>query len=315
MKRNSLKIRKNANSSSAGGIGGGNSTSSYFWKTASKHKGNIFKVILGAVAFLLMWVVWNKSTRAIQNLVNVDIEDVKNALVSDTPYIFYCDRNGNDRLPGIFTDLHLIKGSKISFAAVNCSQVLPSGKNIWDRFKLRKEIRPTIFGTAPWMKPKQAEVQHLKDTAALQKFVDTRMVPQATPIHSDKELQKFCGFDRNLATDENNVGETCLVIVKGTRFTKAQTDLIQKVVLKHPKVKIAQIDATKNRLSVENTEAMPADAFAIKIHALRYTHTLTARPTHTLSTRSTHTLSTRPTHTLSTRPTHTLSTRHTHTLY
>lgn len=265
MKRNSLKIRKSQSSASSG-----KGSSSNFLSKASKHKATLIQVSLGAILLILVVIVWRKSTSVIQNLVNVDVEDLKNALIGDTPHLFYCDRDGkSERIPGIFTDLHLIKGSKMGFATVNCSQVLPSGKNLWERFKLRRDVRPTIFGTAPWMKAKQAEVQHLKDVGSLQKFVDVRMAPNPTLVHSDKELRSFCGFDKNIVEDENSITDTCLVIVKGKKFTKAQTDLAQKLVLNNPKVKIASVEAIRNRLSIEDIPSMPADNFAVKVHALR----------------------------------------------
>lgn len=157
----------------------------------------------------------------------------------------------------------------MGFAAVNCSQILPSGNNLWERFKLKREIRPTIFGTAPWMKVKQAEVHHMKDLESLKKFVDTRMVPKGTEITTDKDLRKFCGFDKNIVRDMNSVGDTCLVLVKGARFTKVQADLEQKLVLKYRRVKIATIDGSKVRLSMENSQDYPTDQFALRLHALR----------------------------------------------
>jgi hypothetical protein len=275
MKRNSLKIRK-ASSPTPASTGSG--SSSNFLTQVTKHKGTLIKVALVSIVFIFVAIVWKKSTSVIRNLVNVDIEDVKNALTSETPYLFYCDRDGGkkERVPSIFTDLHAIKGTKMGFATVNCSQVLPSGKNLWERFKLRRDVRPTIFGTAPWMKAKQAEALHLKDVASLQKFVDVRMAPNPTMVYSDKELRSFCGFDKTIVKDENSITDTCLVIVKGKRHTKAQTDLIQKLVLNKPKLKIAMVDAIKNRLSIEDIPSSPADNFAIKVHALRNgTHFLT----------------------------------------
>ena len=219
----------------------------------------------------------------IKNLVNADAEALKSAIFGDVPHLFYCDRGGigkgvsnSDRIPGIFTDLHAIKGSEMGFATLNCSRMLPSGKSIWDRFKIKKEWRPTIFGTAPWMKPKQAGPNYLKDLASLRKFVEVAMAPRGTDISSDKQLVKFCGFDKNVAEDDSSVTDTCFVLMKGSRFSKAQADLEAKLVRQYPKLKIASIDGTKRRLSFEDYEDLTPDIFSIQLHALRNgTHYLT----------------------------------------
>eukprot|EP01036_Dinobryon_divergens_P033469 gene33469-43255_t len=247
---------------------------------------NIFLLLkVGAVLFAALFavIIWRKSTSVIKNLVNADAEALKSAIFGDVPHLFYCDRGGigkgvsnSDRIPGIFTDLHAIKGSEMGFATLNCSRVLPSGKSIWDRFKIKKEWRPTIFGTAPWMKPKQAGPNYLKDLASLRKFVEVAMAPRGTDISSDKQLVKFCGFDKNVAEDDSSVTDTCFVLMKGSRFSKAQADLEAKLVRQYPKLKIASIDGTKRRLSFEDYEDLTPDIFSIQLHALRNgTHYLT----------------------------------------
>ena len=240
---------------------------------------------IGAVLFVALFavIVWRKSTSVIKNLVNADAEALKSAIFGDVPHLFYCDRGGigkgvsnSDRIPGIFTDLHAIKGSEMGFATLNCSRVLPSGKSIWDRFKIKKEWRPTIFGTAPWMKPKQAGPNYLKDLASLRKFVEVAMAPRGTDISSDKQLVKFCGFDKNVAEDDNSVTDTCFVLMKGSKFSKAQAELESKLVRQFPKLKIASIDGSKRRLSFEDYEDLTPDIFSIQLHALRNgTHYLT----------------------------------------
>lgn len=108
----------------------------------------IIKLIVLLVAIIFGYVLWSRSSSIIQDLINVDNEVLKNAIFGEMPYLFYCNRGSNkmDSVPAHFTELNSIKGSSINFAVVNCSQMLPSGKTIYERFKLKKEIRPTMFG-------------------------------------------------------------------------------------------------------------------------------------------------------------------------
>eukprot|EP01034_Spumella_vulgaris_P029480 gene29480-36542_t len=157
----------------------------------------------------------------------------------------------------------------MGFASVNCSQLLPSGKSLFDRFKLKRTIQPTIFSTAPWTKPQQAGVSHIKDVASLKKFTETVMAPKGTDVANDKDFRKFCAFSKNVVTDENEVSETCLIMLKGGRYSKIHADLEQKLVLQYPRLKIAAVDANKKRLSFEDASTSPAEDFGLKFHAVR----------------------------------------------
>ncbi|KAJ1397096.1 hypothetical protein B484DRAFT_407120 [Ochromonadaceae sp. CCMP2298] len=239
--------------------------------------GNIAKVLGVLAAALLALTVWKSSQSVIQNLVNADAEVLKGAIFGDTPYMFYCARGGkNEIIPAQFSEVNALRGSNVGFAMVNCSQMLPSGKNLWERFKLKKEWRPTLFAAAPWLRaPLQVNPTHMKDGKTLAKFVDTSMAPKPTEISSDKELRRYCGFDKANVTDVRSITDTCLILLRGSRYSKIHSDLERKLVQAYPRVRMAAISASKRRLSLEE-EMLPADHFALKLHALRNgTHYLT----------------------------------------
>lgn len=247
-----------------------------------KNSKSIFQGLVAVVVVLFAIATFSSSSGSIKNLINADDEKMKDALLGDIPYLFYCHRGRQDEtVPTMFSDLSKIKSSAtMGFALVNCSQVMPSGKTLWDRFKLKKDWQPTMFETAPWTKPKQVPPLSLKDVGTLKKFVDGTMGAKGYDVVSDKELVKFCGFGKKANQTENNNKEsgrpdTCFILMKGTRYTKAHADLEERIVRKYPKVKIATINASKKRLSMEDTHAVSADMFALKIHALRNaTHSL-----------------------------------------
>eukprot|EP01031_Cornospumella_fuschlensis_P036901 gene36901-44768_t len=104
--------------------------------------GNILKVIGAIAVAAFAYVISKQSRSAIRNLINAEEAVLKDAIFGDMPHMFFCDRGtpGNPSpVPAIFSELNLQRGSKMGFAVVNCSQILPSGKAIWDRFKLKRE--------------------------------------------------------------------------------------------------------------------------------------------------------------------------------
>jgi hypothetical protein len=230
------------------------------------------------LAIVMLATFWKKSTVGVKDLTTADADTLKEAFFGKTPYLFYCGKHAKDeKLPEPFRDAHASKAMTMGFAKVNCSQVLPSGKTIYERFKLKKIVRPTIFATAPWMKPQQVAMNHLKDYGTLIKYIETVMAPKPTVVNADKDLHKFCGFDKNTTTDVRSIGDTCVVVLRGTRYGKVHTDLEKRLVLEYPQVRFAALDATKKRLSFEETtEFVAADNFALKLHALRNgTHYIT----------------------------------------
>ena len=262
----SMKLEKPAPAAAAPGV---------MTKFLSQNSGLLLQAAGVAFVIFLSLSMYNSSSSAIQNLVNADPEVLKSAFMGDQAYLFYCHRGGKDEtVPSTFTELNKLKGSKMGFALLNCSQTLPSGKNLYDRFKLKQEIKPTIFGTVPWGKPTQVAKKELKDVASLKKFVEVTMAPKGVEVYSDKDMMKHCGFsvvNKTAAADVASRGETCLVLVKGTKYNKFNSDLEERIVRANPKIKIVTIDAMKKRLSFEDPESLPASAFEIKVHALRNT--------------------------------------------
>jgi len=237
-------------------------------------------VAILAVCFSLY--VWKEGSSGVQNLVGASDATLKSVLLGDKPYLFYCHRGSVGKgsevaPPPLFTSLKSMKGLKdVGFGILDCSQVMPSGKSIQERFKLKKEWRPIMFAAAPWMKPKQIPPPQMKDVATLRKYVAQALAPRATEVATDKELRAHCGIGRNITHDDRSVGDTCIVLLKGKRHSKKQTELEEWLIKAFPRVKMASVDAQKRRLSFEDAAALPAQDFALKVHALRNgTHSLT----------------------------------------
>ena len=98
-----------------------------------KNSKTILQVVISIVVVLFAIAMWNSSSSTIKTLINADDEKMKEVLLGDLPHLFYCHRGRQDEaVPTIFSDLSKIKSSsQLGCALVNCSQVMPSGKNLW----------------------------------------------------------------------------------------------------------------------------------------------------------------------------------------
>ena len=226
-------------------------------------------IVIGAI-----YIAIKSNYSGIKNMINANQDAIKLAMTGDTPYLFYCNRGGKEDIyPIIFTDLNTKLGSKFGFASLNCSQTLPSGKTIFERFKLEPSWRPCIFGTAPWLgKPIQATPNHMRDTKAFSSFVEKYFYPRAREIGTDTELKKICGFGKPVdsdASEMSSIKNTCIVIVKGGRYSKTHSEIEERLIRHVPRAKVVKLDGTKKRLSIEDIEQFPTDSFAMKVYAVR----------------------------------------------
>jgi hypothetical protein len=234
----------------------------------------VFNVVAGVIAVLFSLLVYQQSSASIQNLTSASDDVLKGVFAGDKPYAFYCMRGtGKDEAPHpLFSELNKALGGKYGFAMVNCNHKLPSGKTILDRFALNRKTKPIIFLTAPWFggRAKQVTGAGLKDAKTSRKYVDAAMTPRAMEVSSDKELYKYCGWGKSSVThDDKSIGTSCIAIVKGKRHAKAHMDLEERIIRENPRQRYVSVNAAKRRLSFEDPESMPADAFAIKVHAMR----------------------------------------------
>lgn len=267
---------------------GGSSSNGGIWESVSRFFNVKYVVVLAVLLALatFSFVLYKKSTSVIQNYINASDDVLKKVIFGEQPHVWLCDRNtanptaasspagkrGNDAMLSIsplFTQLHTLKGQDYPFGVLNCSHILPSGKSIAERFKLKKEVKPAIWVTAPWTKAVQASPKDMKDINLLAKFIDQSLKPKATVIKSDKQLQSFCNFQNKIVLDDRDITETCFVFLRGEKHSKSQMELEEKLVIEYPKSKFAAVDGKKLRLSFENVEDLPVDHFALKIHALR----------------------------------------------
>ena len=225
------------------------------------------QVVVGLLVAVLVALIFRNAANAIENHQGASADDLKRLFFGDRPYVFYCAKGaGDDSPPATFVTLHTEMRSKIGFAILDCDQILPSGRTIKDRFKLKKKARDRIFATSPWGSPQQADSAATRDIVLFRKFIKYATGAHARVVSTDAEISKHCGFNSSVPASEVS---PCLVMVKGTRFMEDHEVLEEKIIKGYKSLHVVALDATKKRLSIEDRRALAPDDFAMRLYALK----------------------------------------------
>jgi hypothetical protein len=227
-----------------------------------------FKLILivsGLIILSLFTIlVYLQGYTGAEYMINADEVALKNIFFGPKPFIHYCNPEDSEEVvlpPKLIAAYKNIGSNTHGLSAINCSQYLPSGKTILDRFKLKKEWKPIIFTTAPWTKPMQLTPISMKNSTTIEKFI--LLYTEAKPIlvTSDKEYRDSCKFNHTY----NNI---CVVVMKGTRFTYDNEIIINKFVETFPLIRTIIVDAKHRKFSYENPPVLPSN-YAMKFHLIK----------------------------------------------
>ena len=226
-------------------------------------------------------------------------------------YIHYCSEKGNiNELPIKLTEAYqFIQQTqqqqqtqfKITYqiTVLNCSQILPSGKTIQNKFKLNKKWKPIIFTTSPWSKPTQIPPLSLKESNSISNFIFTSTKPIHKYLLNNKEFQDSCQYKvknstKGVKSNEDNekvkiedYNGNCLVIMKGNRYTESHSSLIDSIIQEYYRYNVVIINSNDRRLSFEkylkDNSYLNPNNYAIKVYLIKnvtYYMELTQSPTH-----------------------------------
>ena len=245
----------------------------------SRHLKLTFVGVFICISIVFSYVLWKYASSGVKSLVNADVETLKGTFFGEKPFIYYCHERGKlDYVPANLVDAHKRMGTKYGLAVLNCSEVLPCGKDIFTRFNLKKEWNPTIFATAPWKMPTQLSPRKMKSAKGMAETLLHHMQPRAVRVQSDREFKEFCGFGYVNSP-------ICFVISKGSRWADGQDAMVATMVEQYPKNRILLVDAKVRRFSHDKTDqAANPDNYSMRLTAVRNgTHYLTmdAAPTWT----------------------------------
>mmetsp|Transcript_15532 Transcript_15532/g.33874 ORF Transcript_15532/g.33874 Transcript_15532/m.33874 type:complete len:439 (-) Transcript_15532:125-1441(-) len=145
-------------------------------------------------------------------------------------------KDGSVGLPvsSVFQDSHDDGSAPAEYVLLDCDYVLPdSGKSIYDKFKLNKKKRPTVFVSGKVGPPKQVPEKHLKTGAMLTKLLKQMLEPHAAKIEKTKELKEKC-LNK----------EVCGLLLKGGKPEPYVKHAVANLLGKYPNVQFASVDST-----------------------------------------------------------------------
>jgi hypothetical protein len=153
-------------------------------------------------------------------------------------------KDGSVGLPisSVFQDSHDDGSAPVDYVLMDCDYILPdSGKSIYDKFKLDKKKRPTVFVSGKVGTPKQVPQKHLKTGSMLTKLLKQMLEPHAAKIEKTKELKEKC-LNK----------EYCALLLKGGKPEPYVKHAMANLLGKYPNVQFASVDS--NLLFLVNLE-------------------------------------------------------------
>ncbi|KAL3770805.1 hypothetical protein ACHAWU_006364 [Discostella pseudostelligera] len=145
-------------------------------------------------------------------------------------------KDGSVGLPvsSVFQDSNDDGSAPVEYVLMDCDHILPdSGKSIYEKFKLDKKKRPTVFVSGKVGPPKQVPEKHLKTGAMLTKLLKQMLEPHAAKIEKTKDLKEKC-----LNKD------VCGLLLKGGKPEPYVKHAIANLLGKYPNVQFASVDST-----------------------------------------------------------------------
>ena len=137
--------------------------------------------------------------------------------------------------------------SVANFRVLDCEHILESEKSVYDRFKLNKKNRPTIFVSGKVGSPKQVPTKHLKTGSMLVKALRNLLEPKAEKIETTQDLRTKC-LDKDI----------CGLLLKGGKQSPNYVkDAMQKLLVEYPKVSFAAMDTSVLYLKGIEAEYLP----------------------------------------------------------
>ena len=145
-------------------------------------------------------------------------------------------KDGSVGLPisSVFQDSHDDGSAPAEYVVMDCDHILPdSGKTIFEKFKLNKKKRPTVFVSGKVGPPKQVPEKHLKTGGMLTKLLKQMLEPHAAKIEKTKELKEKC-----LNKD------VCALLLKGGKPEPYVKHAMANLLGKYPSVQFASVDSS-----------------------------------------------------------------------
>lgn len=219
----------------------------------------------------LLWAAQLFAGKSVKNLINAEEAELRKALFSETPHLFYCHEHGNtDYFPKNILKSRELLDDDVALAVLNCSQSLPSGKRLSERFNLNLSWHPTVFVTTPWSGRIQVPPAIVSKSAnLLARHLRKALTPKEKKVKNDKEFQEKCG-SKAVKTDGENKN-TCILIMKGSLYNDHHETLVQSLAksFQRDSVSVVSVDSKTRWLGAESASVM-SRKYAMRLYVIRH---------------------------------------------
>ncbi|KDO30076.1 hypothetical protein SPRG_05267 [Saprolegnia parasitica CBS 223.65] len=116
---------------------------------------------------------------------------VERVFKSGEPWVVLC-ANADTVLPEVFDKASERLLGKMHVGVLDCDDLLPSGKSVFSKFSIRRDISPTVFTVANGEKPKQLFLNYLQKPRALAAQALAQTAKQLHEIQTTAQLDDRC---------------------------------------------------------------------------------------------------------------------------
>ncbi|OQR85163.1 hypothetical protein ACHHYP_12180 [Achlya hypogyna] len=167
---------------------------------------------------------------------------VRRVFKSGEPWVVLC-ANADSVIPEVFDKASERLLGKVQIGVLDCNDRLPSGKSVYDKFSIRRDITPTVFTVANGEKPKQLFLNYLQKSKALAAQALVQTAKELHEVQTTGQLQDKCLSKAN----------PCMLVFRGPKkFEPFQKKWLRELMHSHRHVKFVWADASILKLSVES---------------------------------------------------------------
>ncbi|EQC35900.1 hypothetical protein SDRG_06648 [Saprolegnia diclina VS20] len=116
---------------------------------------------------------------------------VERVFKSGEPWVVLC-ANADTVLPEVFDKASERLLGKMHVGVLDCDDLHPSGKSVFSKFSMRRDISPTVFTVANGEKPKQLFLNYLQKPRALAAQALAQTAKQLHEIQTTAQLDDKC---------------------------------------------------------------------------------------------------------------------------
>ncbi|OQS04296.1 hypothetical protein THRCLA_03461 [Thraustotheca clavata] len=232
-----------------GGRGGGGQNNAKELKLFLEHRmwrdhwmaiSVVFAII--AALFVGFFVQFSYSETRVHMIQLDDDTHVHRVFKSGEPWVILC-ANPDSVLPEVFDKASERLVGKVNVGVLDCNDLLPSGKSVYNKFGIRRDISPTIFTVANGEKPKQIFLNYLQKSKALASQAIAQTAKEFHELQTTTQLQEKC----------LSKSSPCVLVYRGKKkFETFQKKWIKELMHNHRLVKFAWADSTILKLSAES---------------------------------------------------------------